>query len=263
MELGLRVEFTFAYSWPPAPHRWDTGGNGLGEYDLWTVLGGEGQVVRDGAATALSSGDCLLLRPRRRCVITHNPDNPLALFPVHFNFVDARGEVVHPSEDELPAWHRKIADLAFFRSLLERVAAAHVRRADEVAACFLRAALLEADNQAGAASGDVGDGLRASRVNGLCRRMVEHPERDYSVRALAREMRLSRSRFFSLFKETTGVTPAEHLINVRMAKAKTLLRCSSANVTDIALSLGYRSASFFCRQFKDRNGVSPRRYRET
>ena len=260
MAHGLRVEFTFAYSWPPAPRVWSTSGTGLCEYDLWTVLGGEGRLDHDGGSMKLSAGDCLLLRPHQPCAITHDPDNPLVLFPVHFNFIDAHGGVVHPPEASLPRLHRRIDDLAFFRSLLERVVAAHMRKANDVAESFLRAALIEADSQSGVTM-RVGDGMRRLSVDGMLKRMIEHPEKDYPISSLAAEMRLSKSRFFSLFKEMAGVTPAEHLINARLAKAQTLLRNSSDNIEDIAVSLGYKSASFFCRQFKSRTGVSPRQYR--
>ena len=260
MAYGLRVEFAFAYSWPPVPRFWNTGGKGLCEYDLWTVLGGEGRLERDGGSMVLAAGDCLLLRPHQPCVITHNPDAPLVLFPVHFNFIGVDGEVIQPPEASLPPLHRRITDLAFFRGLLERVVAAHMRKAEAEAGIFLRSALVEADSQSGSTA-RVGDGMRRLAIDMMLKRMVEHPEKDYPIHSLAAEARLSKSRFFTLFKEATGVTPAEHLISARVAKAQTLLRNSGDNIESIAASLGYKSASFFCRQFKKRTGTSPLRYR--
>ncbi|MBI4833156.1 MAG: helix-turn-helix transcriptional regulator [Candidatus Lindowbacteria bacterium] len=260
-EYGLRIEFSFVYSWPPSPYKWETKSNALTEYDLWTVLGGEGGLTHSEGSIHLSAGDCLLLRPHLQYSITHNPDNPFVLLPVHFNFVDNAGTIVYPPDAHLPPLHRKIADLVFFRTLLERVISSQMKKANQLSACYLRAALVEADRQP-FTSARVGDGMRGLSIDNMLKRMIAHPEGEYPVCALAKEMGLSKSRFMSLFKVIAGVTPAEHLISARIEKAKTLLRNSGDAVESIATSLGYTRTSFFCRQFKKRTGSTPLGYRK-
>jgi len=59
----------------------------------------------------------------------------------------------------------------------------------------------------------------------------------------------------------TGETPKDYMIRARLERAATLLRESSQTIGQIADALGYRDAGFFSRQFKQKLGFSPARFR--
>ncbi|HZG87782.1 AraC family transcriptional regulator [Paenibacillus sp.] len=63
------------------------------------------------------------------------------------------------------------------------------------------------------------------------------------------------------FKQTTGVNFIDYLTNVRIERAKTLLRESDKKINDIAEAVGYQQ-SYFNRIFKKQVGVTPGQYRD-
>ena len=63
------------------------------------------------------------------------------------------------------------------------------------------------------------------------------------------------------FKDKSGVTFVDYVSQIRMKKAKNLLKNSNMTVESIAESVGYPSVEHFSRQFKKKYGISPVEYR--
>lgn len=74
-------------------------------------------------------------------------------------------------------------------------------------------------------------------------------------------MGYGRTRFFTLFKKHTGLTPVEWLTRFRIAKATELLRSGTA-VAATARQCGFTDPSFFARVFRKQTGRSPSQARE-
>ena len=70
---------------------------------------------------------------------------------------------------------------------------------------------------------------------------------------------MSRSAFFERFNREVGLAPMEYLLTWRMALAKTLLQ-NGGRVAEVAVQVGYQSASSFSVAFSQREGVPPARY---
>lgn len=64
-----------------------------------------------------------------------------------------------------------------------------------------------------------------------------------------------------IFKEQTGVTPAEYLLDVRMKKAKELLMYNNA-VNKVAEKVGFPDPYYFSKVFKKTTGLSPKEYKK-
>ena len=75
-------------------------------------------------------------------------------------------------------------------------------------------------------------------------------------------MHVSPNYLSSLFTRETGQSFKEHLIQIRMNKAKELLLTSSAKVQEIALAVGYTDTHYFSYSTKRYFGLSPRQIRE-
>lgn len=80
---------------------------------------------------------------------------------------------------------------------------------------------------------------------------------------LARISRLSPSQFARVFKEELGTSPIEYLQELRLLRAKRLLKDDDKSITDIALDCGYNSSSYFSRCFLRRFGISASDYRKS
>jgi AraC-like DNA-binding protein len=81
------------------------------------------------------------------------------------------------------------------------------------------------------------------------------------IEDLAADSGLSRSRFYEVFKDCSGVSPYQYHLQLRMSRAKELLRGSALSIKEIAAVLRFSSVYQFSRIFKKKMGVSPSQYR--
>lgn len=73
-------------------------------------------------------------------------------------------------------------------------------------------------------------------------------------------LNISTSHFSSIFKEATGKTFIEVLTNIRMEKAKYLLRQTSLKNYEIAEKVGFSDPHYFSIAFKKTTGMTPKEY---
>ncbi|MHA3065218.1 helix-turn-helix transcriptional regulator [Lacticaseibacillus saniviri] len=78
----------------------------------------------------------------------------------------------------------------------------------------------------------------------------------------AASVNFSEYYFARYFKKNVGQTFINFLNDYRLDKAKWALINTDNSITDILLNVGFTSSKSFYRLFKDRLGVSPKRYRE-
>ena len=79
---------------------------------------------------------------------------------------------------------------------------------------------------------------------------------------LAAHVHLSREYLSRCFKQYTGKNISEFLLEIRMSRAKEMLRISSYSVADIGVYCGYPSVSNFQKTFKKYVGIPPSEYRK-
>jgi AraC family transcriptional regulator len=94
-------------------------------------------------------------------------------------------------------------------------------------------------------------------------RMHEELESDLSLSTLAAESGYSRAHFMRIFKETMGITPHSHLLELRLQRAQKMLTSASMSLIDIALACGFRSHAHFTASFTRRFGIPPSFYRRS
>jgi AraC family transcriptional regulator of arabinose operon len=85
--------------------------------------------------------------------------------------------------------------------------------------------------------------------------------RSWDSKTLAGMVDLSPSRFRHLFKQETGTSPAQYLKELRLRKAKQMLRRTFLAVKQIMKRVGIRSNSHFVHDFKKTYGITPTAYR--
>jgi AraC family transcriptional regulator len=86
---------------------------------------------------------------------------------------------------------------------------------------------------------------------------------DLSLQALANESGYSRVHFVRMFRAATGYSPHNYLINLRLERARELLKNPSLSLIDIALDCGFSSHSHMSRLFHKSVGVTPSAYRRS
>jgi len=85
---------------------------------------------------------------------------------------------------------------------------------------------------------------------------------DLSLAGVAEHLGLSPAYFSRLFHRETGESYVDHVIGLRIAEAKRLLRTSAARVADVGAAVGYQNPQYFCTIFRRIVGSSPAEYRE-
>jgi two-component system response regulator YesN len=105
-----------------------------------------------------------------------------------------------------------------------------------------------------------------SRYSTKLKKAVDYMQNNYhdpeiSLNTVARVAFVSPTHFSTLFSQQMGKTFVEYLTELRMDKAKELLRCTDAGSSEIAYQVGYSDPHYFSFIFKKVNGCSPRDYR--
>lgn len=88
-------------------------------------------------------------------------------------------------------------------------------------------------------------------------------EREISITDIAKYVFLSSSYFTRAFKENTGMSPMQYLLNIRIKRACELLRETDQKVGEIALSVGFSNQQRFNDIFKKQTNMTPMQYRNS
>ena len=83
-----------------------------------------------------------------------------------------------------------------------------------------------------------------------------------TLETMAEQFHLSEPYISKYIKDKSGKTFGEHVANVRMKKAKVLLKDGNMNVERISSNVGYQNVEHFNRSFKKLFGMTPIQYRD-
>ena len=106
------------------------------------------------------------------------------------------------------------------------------------------------------------DGLSKQKLNQAIEYINEHLDENPSLAAIADELEMSQYYFCRLFKQSTGMTPHQYLIQQRVEQAKLLLRQPELTITEVALACGFTHQSHFAKYFRKITGFTPKQFRQ-
>jgi AraC family transcriptional regulator len=105
------------------------------------------------------------------------------------------------------------------------------------------------------------EGLSPSQFRRVFAFINERISRTVTLSELAREAGLSAAYFSQRFKSSTGTSPHQYLLRLRICKAKKLLEESESPVIDIAAECGFQTQQHFARIFRRLTMRTPTEYR--
>ncbi|MBO7747462.1 response regulator [Paenibacillus sp. MWE-103] len=106
-----------------------------------------------------------------------------------------------------------------------------------------------------------GEAALSEPVRAAMRYVDAHIGEAVGLKEVADAVHLNGSYFSALFKEQSGMTFSEYVARRKLHKAKELLLTTSLPVAEIAERIGYQTAKYFNKVFKEYEHASPGRFR--
>lgn len=105
-----------------------------------------------------------------------------------------------------------------------------------------------------------------NRYRDIVRRVMQYIDENYadeelSLNLLAAQVNFSPNHLSMVFSQQTGQTLIKYLTDVRMNKAKELLRCTGKKSSVISAEVGYKDPHYFSYLFKKTQGMTPTQFR--
>jgi len=253
--------------YPPAKHpdgymfTWKRG-RVLSEYQLVYITRGGGVFEsRRAGQQKIGAGDVFLLFPGRWHRYRPDPETGWDEHWIGFDGTYAEQVMSHffPTDQPVLSVGHDEELLRLFQSVPELMQSAPTgfrqMMAGNTVATLARVRAL-------AMSKDVPGDRHAQKIQEACLFLLEHAAQNVDLKALARRLGYSYSRFRTLFKEETGLSPRQYQIEIRINRARDLLTQSDQTITQIADRLGFYSVYYFSRFFKEKTGIPPSAYRK-
>jgi AraC family transcriptional regulator len=103
-------------------------------------------------------------------------------------------------------------------------------------------------------------GLPETSLRRVLEHIQTHLDQELTITALAAVAELSPYHFSRLFKQSTGLSPHQHLLRQRIERARGLLAGPRRRIAQVSYELGFPNQSHFTTVFRKLVGVTPRTY---
>lgn len=98
-----------------------------------------------------------------------------------------------------------------------------------------------------------------------CRHIIDtyYNADNLSIQDIADKLNVNRSYLATIFNEHFRISPKEYLNQIRMKRARYLLKSSAEPIKVIAFSVGFSDSLYFSKAFKKFYQISPREFRKS
>jgi len=110
---------------------------------------------------------------------------------------------------------------------------------------------------------NAGGGMAPSALRRCIELMQARLEDDIRLNDLASEVGVSTSHFIRSFRQSTGKTPYQFLLQQRIERARSLMRNLRTPLTEVALASGFADQHHLARVFRRITGMTPSSYRRS
>lgn len=230
---------------------------GREDYYVLYVERGELEVFLDGSSVIARSGSTVIFPPHYPYKYTFAGNEPLSYVWAHFTGSYAEQFLSECGFGALPCLHHTACNskiISGFDDLFD-VYRTHEPLQPHKLACGLEQILLHMATEVRQADGARDLTRSLGYIHTFYSKEIRIPD-------LAKMESLSHSRYITVFKERTGMTPSEYVIHLRLNVACDLLRNRNVSVKEAAACVGYDNPHFFSKLFKKKIGVSPQTYKE-
>lgn len=222
---------------------------------LFKAGGGDRRMTVDGEIVAVTADQCVLINPwQKHADLAEQPGGPslMLVLYIYADWLTDRLEVGFASFDGTVAPMTPV-----LRDMVARVGALLTspdtgggESADDLIGALVAAAC----------AGRLDEryrGMADCRIRHALRKLRENPHLHIDYADVARDVGLSRSRFYQQFRSSVGVAPNMFVDGLVLEEAYQMMREPGRPLDEIASSLGFSAQSSFTRFFRDRVGFPP------
>jgi AraC-like DNA-binding protein len=87
--------------------------------------------------------------------------------------------------------------------------------------------------------------------------MQEHVDEGLSMDEIVARVGVGYTRALGIFRQYTGLTPYQYYLQLRMHRARELLRRPGVTVKEVAVQMNFENQYYFSRLFKKKTGLTP------
>lgn len=237
--------------------------SGLQSFIFFTVVSGSGTLVYNEKEFSLRTGDMVFIDCHNSYSHTTDPNNFWTLRWVHFygptlpsiynKYCERGGRPVFTPDNSTPffaVWDElmKVAGSAdYMRDML----------INQHLSTLLTLTMSESWHPE-----DVTIAKKKASVSDVKEYLDQNYPTKITLDSLAEHFYINKYYLTKVFKEQYGQSISSYLLNVRITKAKQLLRFSEKSVEEIGFEVGLGAPHYFSQTFKSVEGVPPSVYRK-
>lgn len=109
------------------------------------------------------------------------------------------------------------------------------------------------------------ESIKINKVGKLVQDIEGYIETNYmkelSLQEIAKAMNFSTFYFSKLFKQYFNKNFREYIIDIRLEKAKEMIRNTELTIKEIGINIGYGDPNYFTKIFRKKIGITPSEYR--
>lgn len=243
------------------------------------ILNGQGKQVLEGNEYLVSAGDVFVLQGNQRHYFMDA--SQVEIVNVMYDGIN-KAEIVDDSIKKMEGYNALFIFEPYYRSNHRFKNKLRLNR-DELAKIeiILNAMFYEQENKQEGYELILGNRLQeliillsrhysnieATEAQSLVRigKVIDYLENDLSekiyIEDLADMAFMSKRNFMRIFKRAVGLSPIQYLMQVRLQKARRLLRDTNLQISDVSLTCGFTDSNYFIKCFKQSFGTTPYKFR--
>ena len=234
---------------------------GRTDWQLLYVDSGEVSLMLNGTTQIVPKGSIILFAPNQPQYYYYHKAHKPIIYWVHFSGRDADKILKHykMSPTQTVFYTGVCLNLpTLFRQIINELQLRH-EKFEEMTVYKLNEILLHINralDNSTVKENDTSTLIKSAKVY-----FNENYNQDINIKSYAGSLNMTPCWFIQKFKELTGVTPTQYILNVRISTAQNLLRHSKYNVSETAMAVGYENTFYFSRLFTKHVGISPSEYK--
>lgn len=234
---------------------------------FFMVKEGSGKLLYDGEEYPLKEGDCVFINCHKKYQHETDPENLWKLSWIHFygaqveaiyeKYVSRGGQPVFRPEQMEP-YETLFDEIYQIASGNDYIKDMHLNAGlSELLVLVMKESWHPEEN-----GGTVDKDSKKNAVLPIKEYLDEHYAEKISLDELANTFFISKFYMTRVFKEQFGVSINSYLLQIRITKAKQMLRFSDEKIEAIGYQCGFSTPNYFTTTFKNVEGITPSEYRE-